>query len=110
MAIPDYQSCMLPLLRYSSDGKEHQVKDAAQQLAHDFQLTAEEQAEFLPSGQQPVLINRISWARTYMKKAGLLMTPGRGYFQITERGRSVLQENPPNSRLRLLPVAAHVKR
>lgn len=102
MAIPDYQSCMLPLLRYSSDGEEHQLKDAAQQLANDFKLTAEEQAEFLPSGQQPVLINRIGWARTYMKKAGLLMTPRRGYFQITERGRSVLQENPPHINVKYL--------
>lgn len=80
MAIPDYQSCMLPLLRYASDGQEHQLKDAAQKLAQDFNLTSEEVSEFLPSGQQPVFINRIGWARTYLKKAGLLLSPRRGYF------------------------------
>ena len=94
MPIPDYQSCMLPLLRYASDSQEHQLKDAAQKLAQDFNLTTEEVSEFLPSGQQPVFINRIGWARTYLKKAGLLLSPRRGYFQITDRGRAVVQEDP----------------
>jgi restriction system protein len=83
---------MLPLLRYASDGEEHQLKDAAQKLAQDFNLTVEEVNEFLPSGQQPVFINRLGWARTYLKKAGLLSSPRRGYFQITSRGRAVLEE------------------
>ncbi len=94
MPIPDYQTCMLPLLRYASDGHEHQIKDAAQKLAQDFNLTAEEVSEFLPSGQQPVFINRIGWARTYLKKAGLLLSPRRGFFQISDRGRTVVREDP----------------
>jgi restriction system protein len=69
---------MLPLLRYSADGNEHQLKDAALGLAREFALTPEEVNEFLPSGQQPVFINRIGWARTYLKKAGLLSSPRRG--------------------------------
>jgi restriction system protein len=85
---------MLPLLRYSAAGGEHQLKDAAQALSREFGLTEEELNEFLPSGQQPVFINRIGWARTYLKKAGLLSSPRRGYFQITARGRTVLQEAP----------------
>jgi restriction system protein len=102
MAIPDYQSCMLPLLLYSSDGQEHQLKDAAQKLAKDFNLTSEEVSEFLPSGQQPVFINRIGWARTYLKKAGLLLSPRRGYFQITSRGRTVVNENPSEVNVKYL--------
>jgi restriction system protein len=94
MSIPDYQACMLPLLRYSADGNEHQLKDAALELAREFALTPEEVNEFLPSGQQPVFINRIGWARTYLKKAGLLSSPRRGYFQITSRGRTALEEKP----------------
>jgi restriction system protein len=57
-------------------------------------LTEEEQTKLLSSGQQPVFYNRVGWARTYMKKAGLLQDPRRGYFRITERGREVLDENP----------------
>jgi restriction system protein len=94
MPIPDYQSCMLPLLRYTSDGAEHQLKDAAKNLAQNFNLSDEETNQFLPSGQQPVFINRIGWARTYLKKAGLLQSPRRGFFRITDRGRAVLKENP----------------
>ena len=48
----------------------------------------------LPSGQQEVFLNRVGWARTYMKKAGLLDSPKRGIFVITERGKKVLASNP----------------
>jgi restriction endonuclease Mrr len=91
MAIPDYQTCMLPQLRFASDGKEQQLKDAVEQLAKEFGLTANELQEFLPSGQQPVFINRVGWARTYLNKAGLLHSPRRGYFQITQRGLDILR-------------------
>ncbi|MBM4124515.1 MAG: restriction endonuclease [Nitrospira sp.] len=92
MPIPDFQTCMLPLLRFAADGKEHQLKEASQYLAQEFKLTDEEQSEFLPSGQQPVFINRIGWARSYLKKAGLLDNTRRGYFKITSRGQTVLKE------------------
>ena len=72
---------MLPLLRFSADGQEHQFKDAIHSLANEFSLTDEEKNEFLPSGQQTVFINRVGWARMYLKKAGLLSSPRRGYFE-----------------------------
>lgn len=102
MPIPDFQTCMLPLLRFAVDGKEHQIKEASQHLALEFNLTEEEQNEFLPSGQQPVFINRIGWARSYLKKAGLLDNTRRGYFQITVRGQSVLKEPPPRITIKYL--------
>jgi hypothetical protein len=82
---------MLPLIRFASDGEEHQLKDAVEQLAKEFSLTANELQEFLPSGQQPVFINRVGWARTYLSKAGLLHSLRRGYFQITQRGLDILR-------------------
>ena len=94
MPIPDYQSCMLPLLRFAADGAEHALKEAVAALVVEFHLTEDEKSEYLPSGQQTVIQNRVAWARTYMKKAGLLASPRRGYLSITERGRSVLRENP----------------
>lgn len=48
----------------------------------------------LPSGTQEVIVNRVGWAKTYLTKAGLLSTPKRGFFEITERGRLLLAENP----------------
>lgn len=94
MAIPDYQTCMLPLLRFVADGKEHALKDAVKVLAAEFRLTDSERSEYLPSGQQTVIQNRVAWARTYLKKAGLLNSPRRGFLAISERGRAVLKEQP----------------
>ena len=102
MPIPAFQTCMLPLLRFAADGREHQLKEATQHLAQEFKLTDEELNEFLPSGQQPVFINRIGWARSYMKKAGLLASPRRGFFQITSRGQAVLKEAPPQINIKYL--------
>src|ERR1700680_3427055 len=102
MAIPDYQTCMLHLLRLASDGAEHTLKDAVPALADIFHLTDAERTELLPSGQQAVFHNRVAWANTYLKKAGLLCAPRRGVFMIADRGKSVLAQNPPKIDLKLL--------
>jgi restriction system protein len=94
MAIPDYQTVMLPLLRYAADGQEHSVREAIEALADEFQLTDEERKELLPSGGQATFDNRVGWARTYMKKAGLLESPRRSYFKITSRGLQALKTSP----------------
>jgi restriction system protein len=94
MAIPDYQSIMLPLLKFASDGQEHSLRESIEALADEFSLTAEERRELLPSGQQAIFDNRVGWARTYLKKAGLLRTTRRGYYLITDRGQETLAENP----------------
>ncbi len=94
MAIPGFQSIMLPLLRFSGDFKEHSSKETIEALAAEFKLSAEEREELLPSGQQTTFGNRIGWARTYLKKAGLLESRKRGCFQITALGLEVLKENP----------------
>lgn len=94
MAIPDYQTCMLPFLRYLADGNEHTLRDSEESLAEHFSLTPAERAELLPSGQQGLFKNRIGWARTYLKKALLLDSPKRGVFKITERGLMTLATNP----------------
>jgi restriction system protein len=80
MAIPDYQSIMLPLLRLAADGVVHKYRDAVESLARHFALSNDERREFLPSGKQPTFDNRVGWARTYMTKAGLLSSPKRGQF------------------------------
>jgi len=94
MPIPDYQTCMLPLLRIAEDGKEHRVVDAVNIIADQYNLSPEERQELLPSGKQLIISNRVGWARTYLKQAGLLRDPKRSYFQITDRGREVLKKNP----------------
>ncbi len=92
--IPTFQELMLPLLKLAADGKTHAIRDAVAVLSDQFNLSDEERQEMISSGVQTVIANRISWARTYMKKAGLLMDPQKGYFKITEAGSSLLAENP----------------
>src|SRR5205085_548730 len=63
-------------------------------ISNEFHLTPDERQKLLPSGASTVIGSRVGWARTYMKKAGLLDSPRRGFIQITTRGRDVLKENP----------------
>ena len=94
MPIPDYQTLMLPLLRFLSDEKEHKIEEAISALSKEFELTPEEQQKTLPSGQQTVIRNRIGWARTYLAKAGLIETVRRGFFRMTEKGKTILSSKP----------------
>ncbi len=94
MAIPDFQSIMLPLLRLISDGRERRFREAVEDLATHFGLTNSERLELLPSGKYPTFDNRVGWANTYMKKAGLIESSRRGYLNITDRGMELLGNNP----------------
>lgn len=94
MAIPDYLTITLPLLKLSDDGKEHSLREAIDKLADQFRLTEGERRETIPSGKQELFANRVSWARTYLKKAGLLKTTRWGYTCITNRGTDLLKQNP----------------
>ncbi|MFC1900197.1 restriction endonuclease [Chloroflexota bacterium] len=93
MAIPSYQELMLPLLKLAGDKKEHALWQAIDILAKQYNLTDKERHQLLSSGKQAVFTNRVGWARTYMKKAGLIEYPRRGFFCITDRGLNVLQQN-----------------
>lgn len=92
--IPDYQTLMLPLLKLVSDGQEHKYRDIIENLATEFEVTDEERKELLASGNQAIFDNRVGWAKTYLKKAGLLDSPKRAVFVITDLGRQTLSRKP----------------
>ena len=92
--IPDYQTLMLPLLKSVSDGLEHKYRDIIENLASEFKVTDLERKELLASGNQAIFDNRVGWAKTYLKKAGLLNSPKRATFVITDLGRQTLSKNP----------------
>ena len=102
MAIPDYQSLMLPVLKIANDGKEHRISNVVTQLGQDYKLTENELEELLPSGKQTTFSNRVHWAKTYLSQSKLLENTRRAHFQITDRGRAVLAENPARVDARLL--------
>lgn len=92
--IPNYQAIMLPLLKAIQDGREYRMANLEELLSEKFKLTEEDRKELLPSGQTFLFANRVGWARTYLKKAGLLDAPKRGYIIITQRGLNVLKQRP----------------
>lgn len=94
MAVPDYQTLLLPLLRLAGSEKADTLLKAEQILADEFSLSEEDRSARLPSGQQTVLRNRTGWASFYLKNAGLIEKPKRGIFRITNRGKKILASNP----------------
>lgn len=94
MAIPDYQTIMLPLLRFASDRNEHSLREATDILADEFNLSLAEKEELLASGRKPVFYDRVGWAKTYLGQAKILESTRRGFFKISERGIDLLSQNP----------------
>ena len=94
MAIPDYETLMLPILKLAGDGNEHSSRETTDFVINQFGLTEEEQKQLLPSGTQRVIANRAGWAATYLKKSKLLESTRRGSFKITQRGLDALDQNP----------------
>lgn len=93
MPIPDYQKLMLPLLKLLANGQELHFSPLVNILSDEFNLSDEERKQLLPSGQMTTIKSRSGWARTYLKKAGLIEQPKRGYVKITARGLEVLEKN-----------------
>ncbi len=94
MAIPDYQSIMLPLLRFARDEKEHSLREATDILSNEFNLSQTEKEELLTSGRKPIFYDRVGWAKTYLGQAKVLESTRRGFFKITKRGVILLNQNP----------------
>lgn len=93
MSVPDYQSLMLPLLTFAAEkNAEISTVEAVDALSKRLGLSEDDLKERTPSGIQATFFNRVSWATTYMKKAALLESTRRGYYQITARGHALLQQ------------------
>ena len=94
MLIPKYYEMHKPFLELIHDGQLHSLKDLKVKMATYFNLDELSLAELLPSGRQTIFVNRIGWARTYLKKAGLIDSPSRAMFVITQLGLDTLKDNP----------------
>ncbi len=102
MAIPDFQSIMLPLLEYLGDSTERSNQEIREAMEERFALGDEEKRELIPSGRQPVFKNRLAWAKSYFKRAGLLYSPQQGVYGITSRGLELLAQQPERITIKLL--------
>lgn len=91
--IPDYQTLMLPVLISAIDG-EISTKNAISTIADHYKLTSNEREQLLPSGKQRTFDNRINWAKSYLKQAGLITYPSRGTYKLTDEGSRILAQSP----------------
>ena len=90
--VPDFETLMRPVL---SAGKnvEVAISDVVKTISDEFDLTEDERNEILPSGKQTRIANRVHWAKSYLKQAGLVKNTRRGYYKITEQGKTALSSN-----------------
>lgn len=102
MAVPDFQSMMLPLLEAIADGAVHSNSAAYDSVAKRMTVAAEDLQLMHSGGEQTVFYNRVAWGKTYLKKGGLLRSPKRGTIQITESGQRVLKDKPAKIDIRFL--------
>jgi restriction system protein len=93
---------MLPLLKFSADGEEHSMQEAREGLAEIMGLSQEDLEKRLPSGRQSTFANRVAWAKVYLTQAGVLESPKRGKFHISNRGRQILIEAPDRISIKYL--------
>ena len=106
-SIPGFQYFMLPFLKVISDGKTRHMKEIYQLVISETGMTKEQCSIMLPSKAAKVVINRISWVRTYLYKAGLIKQVSRAYYHITPEGLKAIEDNPNGMKiayLRTLPA------
>lgn len=101
MPIPDYQSMMLPILKLTGDQQEHTPREAVDAVVDAYNLSEAERNEQLQNGSKKIT-NRVSWARIYLTRAGLLESPKKGVYKITPRGIDVLNQSPQTINNRFL--------
>lgn len=89
--IPNYQVLMRPVLECARHGP-RQISDVVEEISDQLGLTEDERNLMLPSGTQRTITNRVHWARSYMKQAGLVKNVKRGWYELTDRGRSTLDD------------------
>ena len=93
---------MLPYLSLIRDSKEHSISEMMDYLASTFKLSSADLEERIPSGRQTRFYNRVTWAGSHLRHAGLVENTRRGFFRITPRGLQLLETNPKRIDLSVL--------
>ena len=102
MAIPDFQTLMLPILKLLSKNNIIKLSEMVDIMSDEYNLSEEERNEWLPSKVQKTMYNRVAWAKQYLKNSELIESPEKGSFKITQKGLDILKKNPTRIDLRFL--------
>lgn len=89
--IPTYQKLMRPVLSAAKDGP-RKISEVVEEISDNLGLSDDDRSALLPSGKQTVIANRVHWARSYLKQAGLVRNTQRGWFTLTEKGQTALAD------------------
>ena len=110
MAVPDFQSLMLPVLRALKDGKDTAVGKVRERVVKSEDVTEKDLSEMLPSGRQRTFENRVGWALSYLLRATLVERVRRGVYRVTDEGKRVLADRPDRVDIKYLRgIPAFVK-
>ena len=90
MAVPKFFEFFGVFLLALSDGQTHKAQEVRNYIAEEMNISEQDLAELLPSRRQSTFNNRVAWARTYLDRAGLIETPSRGQYRITDEGKRAL--------------------
>ena len=88
MTLPSWEKFMFPVL--SNSKEEIRVINLAEICAKHFNLTPEEKNTGYEKSSGLKYVHRTWWAVTFLRQAGLLEKPKRGYIKITDKGKEVL--------------------
>ena len=102
MSVPDFQSLMLPVLEALIDDEETTFYDVRKRIAESKNLTDDDLREMLPSGRQQLYANRVGWAVTHLKHAGLIENVRRGVWRLTKKGKRFLADAPSHLSMKYL--------
>lgn len=102
MAIPDFQTLMLSILKLLSKNNVIKLSEMVDIMSDEYNLSEEERNEWLPSKVQKTMYNRVAWAKQYLKNSELIESPEKGSFKITQKGLDILKKNPTRIDLRFL--------
>lgn len=92
MAIPKYDDLVPRVLAYVAKHETVAWRTVESPLAVEFGLSEEEIGKEYDSGNGTVFLDRISWALSYLTMAGLTERPKRGFYQVTETGRELVNQ------------------
>lgn len=91
--LPKYREYLWPTVcALRAIGGSATIEELNTQVIADQGYTEEQQAVLHGDGPGTAIEYRLAWARTYLKGMGLAFNSERGVWNLTERGRSVTEE------------------
>jgi restriction system protein len=88
MEIPKFHETFIPILKVLENGETIQAREMYKKvIEQSYSGLSKEQLEQTTKSGDILIINRIAWGKSYLKKGGYIEFPKRGFVKITEKGK-----------------------